>query len=289
MPDADRRFGLLRERRETPGTSWLDALPQQRVVLPSPTIIPLFLALAVAFTFIGFMIDVILVPIWAVAVFAVIVAWHWPNARERSMEWASGGPPGSLPASTVASSYGVRPPFYWGMAGMILIETVVFGGLISSYFYLRAAVGEWPPGGIEEPELLLPTINTIILVLSSIPIYLADKGIRKGNQTRLRYGLAASFLMGAAFLALKYVEYSGLDYNWATNAYGSIQWTIVGFHSAHVLALLLKTLVVGVLAFQGYFNERRNAAVQANGIYWHFVVLIWIPLYLTLYVSPYLI
>jgi cytochrome c oxidase subunit I+III len=281
------RFGLLHGRRETPGTSWLDAVPLQRVVLPNPTIIPLLLSLAVAFTFIGFMIDVVLVPVGAVLIFIAIVAWHWPDERERSMEWATAGPPGALPTSTVASGQGVQPPFYWGMAGLILIEAVVFAALITSYFYLRAGASEWPPAGIEKPELLLPTINTVLLLISSIPVYLADSGIRKGNQTRLKIGLVVGFLLGAIFLALKVVEYAGHDYNWATHAYGSIQYAIVGFHSAHVLALLLKTLVVGTLAFQGYFNEQRNAAVQSNGIYWHFVVLIWIPLYFTLYISPY--
>jgi cytochrome c oxidase subunit III len=85
---------------------------------------------------------------------------------------------------------------------------------------------------------------------------------------------------------LKYIEYSGLDYNWATNAYGSIVWTITGFHSAHVLALVLKTIVVAVLAFKGYFNEERHAAVDANGLYWHFVVIVWVPLFFTLYIAP---
>jgi cytochrome c oxidase subunit III len=104
----------------------------------------------------------------------------------------------------------------------------------------------------------------------------------------LKVGFVVSFILGLIFLVLKYIEYSGLEYDWTTNAYASIKWTIVGFHSAHVIALLLKTLVVGSWAFMGYFNERRNAAVQANGIYWHFVVIIWIPLFFTLYLSPYL-
>lgn len=282
-------LALSTDRRETLGTTMLDATPEQRVVLPSPTWLPLLTALAVGFTFIAVMIDLVLVPIGAFLIFVVIVAWHWPTGRQRDMDYAKAGPPGSLPTSTVSTAHGAKPPYANGMWFLILIETVVFGSLISTYFYLRAASPEWPLGGISEPELLLPTINTVILLVSSVPIHFADQGIRKGNQTRLRVGLLLSFILGVIFLALKYVEYSNLDYNWATNAYASIKWTIVGFHSAHVIALLLKTVVVGVLAFQGYFNEERNAGVQVNGVYWHFVVAIWIPLYATLYLAPYVL
>jgi cytochrome c oxidase subunit I+III len=281
------RFGLLSRRRETPGTSFLDAIPQQRIVLPKPSFVPFIASLSVALIFIGVMIDLILVPIGAFIFFLVLTYWHWPKGDD-SMAEAEAGPPGALPTSTVASSVGVMPPFYWGVAGLILIEVVVFTALITTFFYLRAGAQFWPLDQISEPDLLLPTINTVILILSSLPIYWADKGIEKGDVKRLKIGLAISFVMGLVFLVLKYVEYSALSYDWATNAYGSIKWTIVGFHSAHVAAVLLKTFVVMGMAFKGHFNERRNAGVQANGIYWHFVVIIWLPLFFTLYISPYL-
>ena len=287
-PERD-RFGLLANRRETIGTSILDGVPQQRIHLPGPTFIPLLAALAVGFTFIGFMIHVVFVPVGALLFFFVAVAWHWPNRTQRDMAYVKAAPPDALPASTIASSKGVRPPFWWGMVGLILIETVVFGSLITSYFYLRSGAVEWPLGGIDPPDLLLPTMNAFILFASSIPVYIADQGIKKGNQTRLKVGLTIGILMAIIFLVIKYIEYSGLDYNWTTNAYGSIVWTITGFHSAHVLALVMKTIVVGVLAYQGYFNAERHAGVSANGLYWHFVVAVWLPLFLTLYIAPRLI
>jgi cytochrome c oxidase subunit I+III len=284
------RFGIQDFQRESIGTSMLDAVPQQRVVLPGPTIVPFLTSLAVAFAFIGVMIDFILVPIGAFLVFVAIVAWHWPSRAERDMAHpATASPPGILVTSTIASSRGSQPPIWNGMLLLILVESVVFATLISSYLYLRSGALEWPLGGIEKPKLLLPTINLFVLLASSIPIYLADQGIRKGNQTRLKVGLIASGVLAAVFLTLKYTEYSGLDYNWATNAYGSIVWTITGFHSAHVISLLLKTIVVTVLAFMGYFNAERNMGVQANGVYWHFVVVVWVPLYALIYLSPYLL
>lgn len=181
---------------------------------------------------------------------------------------------------------GARSPLYWGMLGIILIETMVFGSLVSSYFYLRAQSVDWPPAGTEPPELLLPTVNTVLLLVSSLVLHWGDSAIKRGDQRRLALGLLGAALLGALFLVLKVVEYSEVSYQWDSHAYGSIVWTIIGFHSAHVLALLLKTVVVDTLAFRRYFTRERRMGVTINGIYWHFVVLIWIPLYVVLYLVP---
>ncbi len=286
-----RDFYFNMDRRETLGTTVLDAVPEQRVELPSPTIIPFLTALAVAFTFVGLMIHLILVPIGAVLITIALTVWHWPPRRNRDMAYVKAGPEDALPSSTIVSNHGSQPPYWWGLIFLIVIEAVVFASLIATYFYLRAGASEWPPGNVEPPELLLPTINTLILLASSIPVYWADTGIQKGDERRLKIGWVVAFVLGALFLIIKFYEYASLSYahGWERSAYNSINWTIIGYHSAHVIALLLKTLVVGVLAFQGYFNEERNSAVQVNGLYWHFVVIVWLPLYATLYLAPHLL
>lgn len=282
-------FSVSTDRRETLGTTVISAVPEQRVVLPGPTIIPFLAALAVAFTFVALMIDLWLVPVGAVLTVIALVAWNWPNKKEQDIDWATAGPEGALPVSTIISSKGSQPPFWWGMILLIIIEAVVFASLISSYFYLRAGAEVWPLDYIDPPDLLLPIIGTVVLLLSSIPIYYADRGIQKGDQRRQKIGLAIGFVLGLIFLVIKVIEYSGKTYDWSTNAYGSIVWVIIGYHAVHVLALLIKTAVVGVLAFRDYFDEERNAAMQVNGLYWHFVVIVWIPLFLTLYIAPHVL
>lgn len=183
-------------------------------------------------------------------------------------------------------TYGSGAPLWWGMIGLIAIETTVFASLISSYFYLRARAPEWPPGSIEPPELLLPTIGTVVLLASSVFVHWADSGIKEGKKRRLSVGMMIGALLALAFLAIKVVEYSDVEYKWDDHAYGSLVWTIVGFHSAHVMALVLKTLVVDVLAWRGYFTPERRIGVTINGFYWHFVVIVWIPLYTVLYWVP---
>lgn len=93
-------------------------------------------------------------------------------------------------------------------------------------------------------------------------------------------------MLAGVFLVLKVVEYSQVSYSWDDHAYGSVVWLVIGFHSTHVITLVLKTIVMLVLEWRGYFNEKRTLGVQVNGLYWHFVVAVWLPLYVVLYWSP---
>jgi cytochrome c oxidase subunit III len=182
---------------------------------------------------------------------------------------------------------GPRGGLWWAMMLLIVIEIVVFTVLIASYFYLKFHAPHWPPAGDKLPELLLPTVNTIILVLSSFAVFYGDHSIsEKGDVRGLRIGLGTGMLMGVLFLVLKVVEYSRVEYFWDSHAYGSVVWTMVAFHSAHVMSVVLKTIVVLSLSAKGHWSEERCQGVKINGVYWHFVVVIWIPLYITIYLTP---
>lgn len=180
-----------------------------------------------------------------------------------------------------------RHPLIWGFMGMIAIELTVFTCLAVSYFYLKMSSDAWPPHPLPYPKLLLPTINTVLLIASSFVMHWADGKIRAGEERKLAIGLTLGVLMATAFIVLKYVEYFiQKDYRWNDHAYGSIVWTIVGFHSAHVISVALKTVIVAALAWRSYFSQEWRLAITANGFYWHFVVAVWIPLYVILYWSP---
>lgn len=181
---------------------------------------------------------------------------------------------------------GSRAPIWWGIVLLLVLESMVFSTLIVSYLYLKIGEVHWPPAGVGPPDLLLPTLNTVVLVASSVPMHMADKAVSRGDQRTLRWGLSISIVMALVFLVLKAVEYSKVEYAWDDHAYGSIVWLIIGFHSTHVISLVLKTVVMLVLATKGYFNEKRTLGVQVNGLYWHFVVGVWLPLYFLLYWSP---
>ena len=92
---------------------------------------------------------------------------------------------------------GPRSYGWWGMVWLIATEATLFAMLLASYFYLRfQASPVWPPDDIEKPTLALPLIMSAILWSSSIPVHIADAGIRKDNQTRLKVGLALGFVLG---------------------------------------------------------------------------------------------
>jgi cytochrome c oxidase subunit III len=180
-----------------------------------------------------------------------------------------------------------RSPLWWGIIGLIVIEATVFASLVASFFYLRSNFPQWPPDGTRSPELLKPTLATLVLLASAIPMYWADSSLKQGRTFPLKVGPLISIALALVFLAMKVVEYRDIGFRWDTHAYGSVVWTIVGFHSAHVLALVLKTAVVTTLAWRNYFNRKRRIGVTVNGLYWYFVVIIWIPLYMTIYWASY--
>jgi cytochrome c oxidase subunit III len=282
------RFGLLADRRETLGTSAIDAVPRQRIVLSGPGPAPLLTALALTITFVGYIYDLVFIPVGAALVFASLFFWHMPEEESWDMERIKAGPR-ELPTSFVASSKGIKPPIWWGMLWLIIIEVVVIAALVASYYYLQAGSPDWPIGRVDPPELLLPTISAIILWATIIPHYLSEKFIQKGNVSGSKLMLVIAGVATAVFLALKFYEYAELPYNWAVNAYTSILWTITGFHAAHVLAVVLKTAVIGYHAFRGYYNEERHDGIATNALYAYFVAGIWLPLYLTLYIAPHLL
>ncbi|MDQ3946717.1 MAG: heme-copper oxidase subunit III [Actinomycetota bacterium] len=187
-------------------------------------------------------------------------------------------------------SDGPRAFGWWGMAWLIATEAMLFGLLIASYFYLRFRYGPvWPPAGIDAPELGLPLIMTAILWSSSIPVHIAERGIRAGHQGRLRWGLAAGFLLGAVFLfitlAVEWPE-KARHFTPTTNVYGSLFFTVTGFHAAHVAAGLAVSTWTQALAWRGTFDERRHLTVQNFALYWHFVDVVWAFVLFAIYLSP---
>jgi cytochrome c oxidase subunit III len=181
---------------------------------------------------------------------------------------------------------GREAPIYWGMWGLILIEVAVFASLISSYLYLRLNAIEWPPGGVDPPEVLLPTINTGLLLISIYFVHVADRAVRAARNRALVLALTASTVLAIVFLVIKAVEYGHLGFRWDSHAYGSAVWTLTGFHALHMVTIVLKTIVIVILAVRGYFTPERNISLQVNGLYWHFVAVVWIPIYVVVYLSP---
>lgn len=192
----------------------------------------------------------------------------------------------SLPTKVMGpASYG-----WWGMVWLIATEAMMFAALIASYFYVRyRAQIEWPPDGIEAPSLPLIVMMSVVLWSSSISMHLADHGIRSGHRRRCLAGLAVTFILGAAFLVLQVaVEYPETlrHFTPRTNAYGSLFYTITGLHGLHVLVGLALIVWTAVRTWAGHFDQERHLTIRNVAMYWHFVDVVWIAVFLSLYLSP---
>jgi cytochrome c oxidase subunit 3 len=171
-----------------------------------------------------------------------------------------------------------------GMVLFIASEVMFFGGLFAMYFNLRANADEWPPQGLEHLHSTLPAIFTCVLLLSSVTMHIAVLSIRKGNVKGLTRWVAVTLVLGLVFLCGQIYDYSTLDFTIRDGVYGSTFFTLTGFHGAHVFGGAVYLSIVLMRSMTGQFSKSHHAAVEGATMYWHFVDVVWIALFFTLYV-----
>ncbi len=173
----------------------------------------------------------------------------------------------------------------FGLIVFLFAEGMIFMGLFIAYLTFRLMAPSWPPEGTERLELLLPGINTVILISSSFVIHQADSAIKKNNVSGLRLWFAATTVMGAIFLAGQLYEYFHLGFGLKTNIFASTFFVLTGFHGLHVtFGLLLMMAVLWRSLKKDHYNSEHHFGVEAAEIYWHFVDVVWIVLFLLLYI-----
>jgi heme/copper-type cytochrome/quinol oxidase subunit 3 len=184
-------------------------------------------------------------------------------------------------------SAGRRSSGWWGMLTLVVTEASLFAYLLFSYFYLASqAQGTWLP--TDTPSLKLALPNTIILIASSFVLWWGERGIRRGQRMRLLVATGVTLVMGIVFATLQVMEWHNKPFSISDHAYGSLYYTVTGFHMAHVLGGLLILAALLLWAALGHFDERRHAAVSIGAIYWHFVDIVWLAVFSTFYLYPYL-
>jgi cytochrome c oxidase subunit I+III len=182
----------------------------------------------------------------------------------------------------VARARRAQPNGWWGIALLICTEASLLGALIASYFYLRFQNATWPPRGIEVPGPLSPSVLTAVLVLTSIPMAMAARGVKAGALGRIRAAIGFALLVQAAYLAIQLHEYAGeLDkHSPGDSAYSSIYYTLLGAHHAHVAVGMLLSLGILIKLRRGLTNYRA-VGVRAIALYWHFTNAVAVAVLLT--------
>lgn len=183
---------------------------------------------------------------------------------------------------------GGRPLGWWGMVLGVVTEATLFALLLLVWFYLAVQAEQWPPAQIPEPELTRSGIRSGLLLLSSVTLSWGERGIRRGQRNRLLVGLVLTLLLAAVFMAGHVQEMIRLpsEYTWATNAYGSTRYTILNFHAVHLAVGMAMLLFALFAALRGRFSREEHLDLSVTSIYWHFVDVIWVFVYSSLYLAP---
>jgi heme/copper-type cytochrome/quinol oxidase subunit 3 len=213
---------------------------------------------------------------------------------------AAGGPlahspavPGDHLRSSLATSPGeaaraerrraTQPNGWWGMALFLCAEATLFGGLIATYFYLNFNAPRWPPAGIERPSVLVPLILTGVLVSLSLPLALASRAAVAGAKRPAVLLIAGSMAVQCGYIAyqlhlfvdeIRHIPPQG-------SAYGSIYFTLLGFHHAHVIVGILLDAGVLVWVLVSGLTNYRLIGVRTLALYWHVVNAIAVAVVLT--------
>jgi cytochrome c oxidase subunit 3 len=174
-------------------------------------------------------------------------------------------------------------PQLLGMLLFIISEVMVFGAFFTAYFFIRVVNGNpWPADGTELPKLIAG-VNTAILLSSSITLHWALESVKRGNRTGLKAGMFATFFLGATFLFIQVNEYVHIGFAPSNSAQASIFFGLTGLHGAHVFIGLLLLAFVNIRVFRGHFSPEEHRGVEIPGIYWHFVDVMWVIVYSTVY------
>jgi cytochrome c oxidase subunit I+III len=262
---------VLVQGHQTPASSVVDAELDEVLDMPSDSPWPITLAagLALAFVFLltGHLATAL---VFAGAAGAALAAWHW---RESGAELAG-------------AARRAMPNGWWGMAIFLSSEAALFGSLIGTYFYLRFTSPEWPQDGIPAPAAALPVALTVLLVASCLPMAAAAAAARRERRGMAWAMVAVALAMQGGYLAAQIVSYVGDlgDFTPSTNAYGSIYFTLLGLHHAHVaFGLLLDGWLLARLV--GGLTHYRFVAVRSIALYWYVVAALAVAVVAT-QVSP---
>jgi cytochrome c oxidase subunit 3 len=174
-----------------------------------------------------------------------------------------------------------------GIFLFIISEVMLFGSFFASYFFLRVVVNPtaWPPQPFELP-VAIAGMNTAILISSSFTVHYALEAARKGNRAGMKLGLVLTWMLGLTFLFIQINEYVHLGFSARTESFGTIFYSLTGLHGAHVFIGLCLLTAATIRAFRGHFGKEpeKHLGIEVPGIYWHFVDIMWIVVFATVYV-----
>jgi heme/copper-type cytochrome/quinol oxidase subunit 3 len=169
-----------------------------------------------------------------------------------------------------------------GMWIFLASEVMLFGSFISAYVILRTGSNLFVIPGREMLGVPLATLNTFVLISSSVTMVLALDAAQRGNQKGLVRNLIITLILAASFLAIKSYEY---PHKWhegitlSSGLFGSFYYTLTGLHMLHILGGMGFIGYILYYARRGRWTQDHHERVEYAGLYWHFVDLVWVILF----------
>jgi cytochrome c oxidase subunit I+III len=184
--------------------------------------------------------------------------------------------------------FGHRSLMWWGTLGFIVIEGTTLFICAVSYFYLRRNYATWPPEHIYRPDLLIPTIQVVLMLASIVPMRGVDRASSQMDLNAVRRGLVICSVLIVVMSILRIFEFRALNVRWDTTAYGSVAWATLVAHGSLLILEMAETLAITVLVHGKAVEERDLSGVSDNAFYWYFLTGVWVPLYFIVFLTPYL-
>ena len=189
-----------------------------------------------------------------------------------------------LPHGTADS----RALLWWGNLGLMAIEGTMFMMLLATFLYLRFKNMDWPPALVPRPDLTLPTINLILLLITFIPALIIDRASLRDATLTVKVSLVICFILGIAVMVIRGQIFTQLGYKWSDHAYGSIVWTIFGMHSLHMIAATGETGLLLAYAMTRPVMKKTLLDFRCLAVYWYFVIVSWLPFYYLIFIQPWM-
>jgi cytochrome c oxidase subunit III len=184
-------------------------------------------------------------------------------------------------------SVDMRASGWYGMLGIIATEGALFGYLLFSYFYCAVQLPPtWSPES--HPSLVYALPATIVMILSSAAIWWGQRGFYLGAVPRHRLGLVVTIVLGLAFVAIELLEWKSKSFSLSDSLYSSLYFTTTGIDLVHLAIGIIAVAALLAWSALGYIDARRDTAVLIVSAYWHFVTVVWLAVFVTFYISPYL-
>lgn len=183
---------------------------------------------------------------------------------------------------------------WWGNALLLAIETAMFGILAAIHFTVLMNTSPFPPPRVDRlpviynpvPDLTLPVIGLVVLLVSLGPCIWLDLGARKRNAKSVKLALPITLTLNVVAIIVRYYEFDALHFKWNDNAYGSITWMILGMHLLHLIALFCEDIYLLIWTYLKGLDDKHVLDLTVMAVYWYWIVGMWLLLFPLVYLVP---